>query len=221
MPSAARLLGLLEAMDRELRLGLDEGGAFRAFVRLRSSEEPAEETPPDPILDTTSFEDFRLQSGELSGEPKEIQVQLGRPGVEPLRDGQGLETKGVEVLGHPSLRMIDVGGLEETSLLCPSCGERSVFDAAFSVQPDPRFYCGRCGGLTPLPETRFAWKEQMEGIPFPCYRFATVFHVEAEADGVEPVSAPAPDVVGIQSMEGALGCGLRAVLVGSPRPAQA
>ena len=210
-----RLIDLLEALDRHLELGLEGGGWFQGYLRVEtSSEEASEEEAGSQALDTTSFDEFRTRFEETSGEPKEIQVQLGRPGREPLAD-YAMRTTGIEVLVFPSLRMVDVGGLQEARLLCPSCGERSLFDAAFSVRPDPRFYCGGCGALTPLPETRFALEEKDDGMPFPCYRSVVVFDAEVEVTG-EPVTAVVPSVLGIEAMEGALGCGLRAVVVRSP-----
>lgn len=216
VPSVRRLVGLLEVMDREMGLGFLAGGSFQGFVRVRAPEETAKvKDPSEQILDLTSFEDFRARSDEVTGEPKEIQVHLGRPGREPLLSYH-MRTKNVDVLGFPSLRMVDVGDVEQARLLCPSCGGRSHFDASFSVRPDPRFYCGLCGGLTPLPDTRFAMGETDEGIPFPCYRLVILFDAEAEASSDQAVLAPAPNVVGIEALEGSLGCGLRAILVRSP-----
>ena len=220
VPSVRRLVGLLEVMDREMDLGFPTGGSFQGFVRVRAPEETTRvEDPSAQILDVTSFEDFRTRSDEVSGETKEIQVHLGRPGREPILS-HDLGTKNVDVLGFPSLRMVDVGDVEQARLLCPSCGGRSHFDASFSVRPDPRFYCGQCGALTPLPDTRFAMGETDEGIPFPCYRLVILFDAEAEAID-QAVLAPAPEVVGIEALESALGCGLRAILVRSPGQANA
>ncbi|HEX9722832.1 MAG TPA: hypothetical protein VGC53_00960 [Vicinamibacteria bacterium] len=214
VPSVGRWVDLLEAMDREMDLGLEAGGSFQGFLRAQAPEGTA---TGEQVLEATSFDDFRARCGEAASEPKEIQVQLGRPGREPLRE-HGMETKSIEVLVFPSLRMVDVGDVDGVRLVCPSCGERSHFDASFSVRPDPRFYCGRCGGLTPLPDTRLALGERDEGMPFPCYRSVVLFDAEVEAAG-DPVSARAPGVLGIRALEGALGCGLRAVMVRSPRRA--
>jgi ribosomal protein S27AE len=215
-------MDLLEAIDREMDLGIETGGPFQGFLRVQAPEETATgDDPSQQVLEATSFDDFRKRCGEMASEPKEIpkeiHVQLGRPAREPLRE-HGMKTESIEVLVFPSLRMVDVGDMEQARLVCPSCGERSHFDAAFSVRPDPRFYCGRCGGLTPLPDTRFAVGDTDEGIPFPCYRSVVLFDAEVEAPG-DSVLAPVPGVLGIQALEGALGCGLRAVVVGSPRRA--
>ena len=216
VPSLSRLVDLLEVMDREMELGLQAGGLFQGFVRMRRPEEATTaEQPSERILDATSFEDFRARSGKVSGEPKEIQLQLGRPGREPLRS-HDLGTKNVEVQGFANLRMIDVGDVEPARLSCPSCGQQGPIDASFSVRPDPRYYCGHCGGLTPLPETRLAMAVMEEEIPFPCYRFAMLLDAEGEASPASSVSVSAPSVAGIGAFEGALGCGLRAVLVRSP-----
>jgi hypothetical protein len=213
------LIDLLEAMDREMDLGIETGGPFQGFLRVQAPEGATGDDPSQQVLEATSFDDFRARCGEMAIEPKEIPkevyVQLGRPAREPLRE-YGMETDSIEVLIFPSLRMVDVGDMEQARLVCPSCGERSHFDASFSVRPDPRFYCSRCGGLTPLPETRFALGETDEGIPFPCYRSVVLFDAGVEAAG-DAVLAPAPGVLGIQGLEGALGCGLRAVAVRSPR----
>jgi len=217
VPSVGRLIDLLEAMDREMKLGMEAGGPFQGFLRVQPPEGMATgDDPSRQVLEATSFDDFRARCGEAASEPKEIQVQLGRPAREPLRE-HGMETESIEVLVFPSLRMVDVGDMEPR-LVCPTCGEGSHFDASFSIRPDPRFYCGRCGGLTPLPDTRFAVGESDEGIPFPCYRSVVLFDAEVEAAG-DPVWAPVPGVLGIQALEGALGCGLRAVVVRSPRRA--
>lgn len=215
VPSVGRLVDLLEAMDREWELGLESGGSFQGFLRFPAPEgmEKGEQLSQQ-ALESTSFEDFRARCGETIRGPKEIHVQLGRPGREPLLD-HGMETKGIEVLVFPSLRMADVRDVEQACLVCPSCGERSHFEASFSVRPDPRWYCGRCGGLTPLPDTRFALGETDEGTVFPCYRSVVLFDGAIEATG-DSVVALLPSVLGIEALEGALGCGLRAVVVGSP-----
>jgi hypothetical protein len=191
-------------------------------LRVQAPEGTATgDDPSQQVLEATSFDDFRARCGEAASEPKEIPkeiyVQLGRPAREPLRE-HGMETESIEVLVFPSLRMVDVGDMEQARLVCPSCGERSHFDTSFSVRPDPRFYCGRCGGLTPLPDNRFALGEKDEGIPFPCYRSVVLFDAEVEATG-DTVWAPVSGVIGVQALESALGCGLRAVVVRSPRRA--
>jgi len=209
VPSSRRLVDLLETMDRDMDLGLQVGGTFEGSFRERASEESEEER----VLEVTSFQDFVMESGDLSGELREIQVSLGRPGRELLRD---LETEKIEIRGHPSLVMVDLTGVEQARLVCPSCGERHALEG--SAQPDPRFYCFQCGGLTPLPDTQLAVEGTDEPLSFPCYRFTILFHGEQEAGLAEHALAPSSSFMGMEALEGSLGCGLRAILVRSAGP---
>ena len=228
LPSASRVRKLLDAMDRTQALGLQTGGTFWGALR-ESPPKPNKPGDPQPgegqAFEAGSFEEFRERAEKLNG-LEEIQVNLGRPGREPLAE-LGVRTKRIEVRGYKRLRMVGLGSLEGAHQVCPSCEEGQPLENSRPAHPDPRYYCTVCGGLTPLPETRLSLggtQSQSVPIAFPCYCFALHFHAAADPDEQGGPSEPAEEVPRIavipsnrfpdlEILEEAVGCGLRAMLV--------
>jgi ribosomal protein S27AE len=228
VPSASRVRQLLDAMDRALELGLQTGGTFWGALR---ENPPDPDKPGDPppgegqAFEADTFDEFCERAEKLNG-LEEIQVNLGRPGREPLVD-LGVRTERIEVRGYKRLRMVGLAGFEDARQVCPSCEEGHILESSPPAHPDPRYYCTVCGGLTPLPETRLSLggtPSSSVPIAFPCYRFGLHFHAAADPDEQAGSAGPTEEVPRIavipshrfpdvELLEAAVGCGLRAMLV--------
>lgn len=231
VPSASRVRKLLDAMDRTLELGLQTGGTFWGALRENSPEPGKPGDPPSgegQAFEAGSFDEFRERAEKLN-RLEEIQVNLGRPGRDPLAElGVGTaRTERIELRGYKRLRMVGLGSLEDARQMCPSCEEGQPLENSHPAHPDPRYYCTVCGGLTPLPETRLSLggtQSQSVPIAFPCYCFVLHFHAATDPDEQGGPARPAEEVPRVavipsnhfpdlEILEEAVGCGLRGMLV--------
>ena len=232
VPSASQVSKLLDAMDQAMELGLQAGGTFWGALR-ETPPEPDKPGDPPPgegqAFEASHYDEFRERAQHLNA-LEEIQVNLGRPGREPLTElgvgtAQTPRTARIEVRGYKKFRMVGLGSAENALQVCPTCEEGQSLRDSHPGRPDPRYYCTACGSLTPLPETRLSlagMEAEPVSIAFPCYRFVLHFHADAGVDGEGGAGGPAvPRVEVIPSrrfpdtelLEAAVGCGLRAMLV--------